>query len=227
MTSTRTIRSAPKRKHGPLSHSHGITINQPGLPPLSHRSPSFVLPRRTYKLNPLNPAKLELRAPKDTRIMALLAAQHRAAPLCSDSARPVDSGRIETLIEHAFTVDALPSCMSPATLIRLSRTSHATRRAVSGYFARAWDINRHLSRYFDDSTAFRTLQARTGTLISGSNALQFLDRSFYPGSDLDLYPHPQYTLEVARWISDQGYTFHPNSRQVRSSDKRSYIFSSI
>jgi hypothetical protein len=67
---------------------------------------------------------------------------------------------------------------------------------------------------------FRSLQARTATLVSGSIALQLFDRVFYPGSDLDLYVHPDHQREVARYFMDQeGYTFSPGSRQSDDFDK--------
>ncbi|KAG2078133.1 hypothetical protein BDR04DRAFT_935918, partial [Suillus decipiens] len=66
-----------------------------------------------------------------------------------------------------------------------------------------------LSRYFPDPLAFRFLQARTGLVISSSNALQFLDRRFYPESDLDLYAHPGHVYEALEWLVSVGYKFQP------------------
>ncbi|KAI0765134.1 hypothetical protein C8Q74DRAFT_1031334 [Fomes fomentarius] len=56
--------------------------------------------------------------------------------------------------------------------------------------------------------------ARTYTIISGSFALQFLDRTYYPGSDLDLYVHPDDSiLEICLWLEQEGYVYVPASRQ--------------
>ncbi len=77
----------------------------------------------------------------------------------------------------------------------------------------AFNIHRILQRYFDDPTSFRSLQAQTGTLVSGSTALQFFDRSFYPESDLDIYVHMPWRLRVAQWLLDRGYSFVPSPRQ--------------
>jgi hypothetical protein len=66
---------------------------------------------------------------------------------------------------------------------------------VKDYFARAFNIEKRLSRYFDDPKSFRKLQAETLTVISGSTALQFFQRNFYPESDLDLYVHVPITGE--------------------------------
>ena len=54
------------------------------------------------------------------------------------------------------------------------------------------------------------MQARTGTLVSGSFALQFFDRGFYEGSDLDLYcTYRAGDHGLGRWLLAEGYTFVP------------------
>ncbi|KDQ51109.1 hypothetical protein JAAARDRAFT_199333 [Jaapia argillacea MUCL 33604] len=120
--------------------------------------------------------------------------------------------------ESAFTrapiFDNVLSRISPATLIRLGRCSRTTQDAVANYSSRAFNINKHLSRYFPDPVAFRSLQARTATLISGSSALQFFDRTLYPESDLDLYTFHEHGKEVGRWLQERGYEFAPKSSQA-------------
>lgn len=68
---------------------------------------------------------------------------------------------------------------SPLTLLRFKRTCRLASAAVEDYMKLAFNINRCLARFFDDPVAFRSLQARTGTVISGSAALQFFDRTLY------------------------------------------------
>src|SRR5215471_8745599 len=46
-------------------------------------------------------------------------------------------------------------------------------------------------------------------LISGSFALQFLNRLYYPESDLDIYVNWRYVAEIIRWIQGEGYVFQP------------------
>ncbi|KII94493.1 hypothetical protein PLICRDRAFT_120574 [Plicaturopsis crispa FD-325 SS-3] len=102
------------------------------------------------------------------------------------------------------------SALSPATLIRFSWTCRDARDAVRGFWQIAYDIDRHLKRFFRDPREFRELQARTGTLISGSSALQFLDRTVYPGSDLDLYVEGRYALSIEEWlVNSAGYSYRP------------------
>ncbi|KAI0716941.1 hypothetical protein C8Q76DRAFT_617621 [Earliella scabrosa] len=77
----------------------------------------------------------------------------------------------------------------------------------------AFNINKSLSRFFLHPSSFRSLQARTGTLISGSTALQFFDRSFYPDTGLDIFVHKPHRREVGRWLLGAGYDFVPEPHQ--------------
>ncbi|KAL6299604.1 hypothetical protein BKA93DRAFT_753336 [Sparassis latifolia] len=112
--------------------------------------------------------------------------------------------------------DRILSCLSPASLVSMGRVSRITRRAVQDYSSRAFSVNRLLTRFFSDPVAFRSLQARTATLISGSFGVQLFDRSLYSESDLDLYPHSQHVREVGEWLRREGYIFMPSSFQPES-----------
>ncbi|KAI0071357.1 hypothetical protein K474DRAFT_1607059 [Panus rudis PR-1116 ss-1] len=102
---------------------------------------------------------------------------------------------------------------SPSVLLCFRATCRRARNAVEQYIRHHWDVHRFLSRYFKDPLAFRQLQAETGTLISGSSALQFFDRTFYPDSDLDLYVPMSYRVEVGNYLMRCGYTYTPSGRQ--------------
>ncbi|KAI0703516.1 hypothetical protein C8T65DRAFT_578754, partial [Cerioporus squamosus] len=108
---------------------------------------------------------------------------------------------------------AILSSCTPVTILRLQRVCRTAADAVQDYIARAFDVRRVLDRFFPDVLAFRSLQARTGTLISGSVALQFFDREFYPASDLDLYVHMRHRREIGRWFLERGYQFEPGPHQ--------------
>ncbi|KAG1762103.1 hypothetical protein EV702DRAFT_1166062 [Suillus placidus] len=127
--------------------------------------------------------------------------------------RPPRASRVRHVFSNAPFYDLIFRDLSPRTLVRLSRTCRMIRAAVSQFFRRAYNINHHLSRYFPDPISFRSLQARTGLIISGSNALQFLDRTFYPESDLDIYSHAGHVYEVLEWIESFGYHFEPHKYQ--------------
>ncbi|KAG2134676.1 hypothetical protein BD769DRAFT_1443076 [Suillus cothurnatus] len=127
--------------------------------------------------------------------------------------RPPRADCVRRVFSSAPIYDLIFRDLSPRTLVRLSRTCYKINEAVTHFFQRAYNINRHLSRYFPDPHSFRSLQARTGLIISGSNALQFLDRTFYPESDLDIYSHPGHVYEVLEWIESFGYQFAPHRYQ--------------
>ena len=102
---------------------------------------------------------------------------------------------------------------SAKSLVLLLRTCRTLKAAVEAYIGLRFDVNRILGRYFAAPRAFRYLQACTGTLISGSSALQFFDRSFYPSSDLDLYVSKVWGLRVGRFLFQEGYSFVPSQHQ--------------
>lgn len=120
----------------------------------------------------------------------------------------------ETVFGREPIYDVILSCLSPRSLVWLALTCRAAYLAVADFKSRAYNVNRHFSRYFTDPIAFRSLQAKTNTLVSGSDALQFLDRTFYPESDLDIYTHPGHSFEVAQFLVEaQGYQFAPRGTQ--------------
>ncbi|KZT06562.1 uncharacterized protein LAESUDRAFT_700451 [Laetiporus sulphureus 93-53] len=120
---------------------------------------------------------------------------------------------LDRIIPDNATCNTILSCCCPADIIALSRTCKGVRPKTMCFMTRAYDINHHLLRFFDEPTKFRSLQARTGTLISGSFALQFFDRTVYPESDLDLYVHLPRRKEVGHWLLAEGYSFAPNTKQ--------------
>ncbi len=105
------------------------------------------------------------------------------------------------------------SHLSPKAFLLFSRTCRLARSAVAAYVAQAFDVKTTLRRFFPDPVVFRCIQARTGTLVSGSVALQFFDRAFYPSSDLDIYVYSQHRREVGAWLLGLGYTFFPGRGQ--------------
>lgn len=113
--------------------------------------------------------------------------------------------------------DIVFSCLNHAERAQFKRVSRGATAAVDHFIRRAHNLNEYLKQYFGDRhLSFRSLQARTGTLISGSAALQILDQVVYPESDLDIYVDLRHTLEVARWLDiEGGYSFLPNSGEIQ------------
>lgn len=130
-----------------------------------------------------------------------------------------DSPLVYQLLDRDSIYDSIFDNLSPGNIFRVGRTSSFSRQAVRDYKSRAWDINKHLRRYFTDPIGFRALQAQTSAIISGSSAVQFLDRDFYPASDLDLYVDIKNAAAVCAWIEEhggKGYSFIPTATQRES-----------
>lgn len=108
--------------------------------------------------------------------------------------------------ERAFDKIEICDCLfnqcTLQSLFRLRRTCKTAKCAIDDYVSRAYDINHFLSRFFEDPSSFRDLQALTDAVISGSAALQFLDRTEYIGSDLDIYVTKEHVLTVCNWLMD-------------------------
>ncbi|KAI0367239.1 hypothetical protein BV20DRAFT_1037878 [Pilatotrama ljubarskyi] len=120
----------------------------------------------------------------------------------------------EIFNRHVIYDRILDNC-SPQNIFRLSRVRRQARHAVQDYTERVFNVNTRLSRFFRDPLAFRSLQACTATVISGSFALQFFDRSYFAGSDLDLYVHPDTAvLHVGEYLQSEGYEYRPCQWQL-------------
>ena len=115
----------------------------------------------------------------------------------------------DKVLTHDLLLDLVLDDVSPGDLYRLKRTCKRAQAVIEAYIRREFNINRHLLRFFKNPLEFRSLQARTATLISGSNALQFLDRTTHEESDLNLYVYFEHRLEVGRWLMKNGYAFEP------------------
>lgn len=140
----------------------------------------------------------------------------------------LETSSLSTSVEHVFLDkiiynhlihDAIFLHLTPLEFLRVGRTCKLANSIVHTFIKRTFNINRFLARFFPDGTAFRSLQARTGTLVSGSFALQFFDRTSYPESDLDLYIPAKYDRQVVSWLVLHGYKFTPNAGQPADLEK--------
>ncbi|TDL21082.1 hypothetical protein BD410DRAFT_314845 [Rickenella mellea] len=116
------------------------------------------------------------------------------------------------ILDRSNASDVLFAHATPATMYRIGRTCWMARRAVQDYSRRAFNINKHLRRFFNDPIGFRSLQAQTGTLMTGVFAHGFLDRTLWDETRLDLYVYPQHAVDVGRWVMEnggKGYQFKP------------------
>jgi len=101
--------------------------------------------------------------------------------------------------------------LPPIDLLRYSRASKTAHQAVSSYIRRIFNLEKLIGRFFTEHqiSYFRSWQSKTGMLISGSTALQFFNRTFYPESDLDIYVEHRYCKVIAFWLISTGYTYEP------------------
>ncbi|KAI0646149.1 hypothetical protein C8Q79DRAFT_909306 [Trametes meyenii] len=120
---------------------------------------------------------------------------------------------------HVISTRVFSHC-TPGTVANLSRVNRCIQEAAMDYKFRAYNINKRLSRFSNNPKAFRSLQKQTATIISGSFALQFFDRTYYDESDLDLYVHPDSSCLLLghHLIESEGYLFVPYSWQLESYD---------
>ncbi|KAF6750732.1 hypothetical protein DFP72DRAFT_851533 [Ephemerocybe angulata] len=96
--------------------------------------------------------------------------------------------------------------LSAADVVRLSKTSTLIRDALKIYKERKWNIDEFLACWFEDGQSFRATMALAGAVISGSQALRFMDRlGPAPRSDLDVVTRVGGVLALARYIESQGY----------------------
>lgn len=121
---------------------------------------------------------------------------------------------VEDLFNCPPAYNVVFACLSPPDIIRLGKTCKLLRDAVACFQSLAYNIDRHLEHFVSDPLALRNLQVQYKFLISGSNALQFLDRSFYPTSDLDIFAYPENVKEIGwQLINNEQYVFQPSPKQ--------------
>lgn len=113
----------------------------------------------------------------------------------------------DKILTNDLLLDLVLDDVSHGNLYCLKRTCKHAQAVIEAYIHREFNINRHLLRFFEEPLEFRSLQARTATLISRSSTLQFLDRVTHDDSDLNLYVFFQHRLEVGRWLMKNGYAY--------------------
>ncbi|KAF7968763.1 hypothetical protein HWV62_29358 [Athelia sp. TMB] len=95
---------------------------------------------------------------------------------------------------------------SPKSLYAFGKTCKSARECVQQYFHTAFDINTHLGKFLPLPLSFRNMQTKTGAVISGSNVVQFFDRTYYHDADLDIYVNPGHCRAVGvHMVKVQGY----------------------
>lgn len=99
----------------------------------------------------------------------------------------------------------------PHYIFVISRLSWLLRGICQFYCAKAWDIDKHFRKWFYDPRAFRSALGTCGGVVSGSQALQFFERTSYQLSDLDIYIRPEGSNALVTWLIKEGYTLEHTS----------------
>ena len=121
--------------------------------------------------------------------------------------------------EDAELLDRLLSCLDPPDLAALACLNRSINSEIRAYSRRAFTIKSVLSPFFADCDSFREMQSRTGTLISGSAALQLFERTTYADADLDIYVEHRYALEVVQFLALCDYIFTPREGQEHTPEQ--------
>lgn len=107
-------------------------------------------------------------------------------------------------------LESICASATPRTTIRLRETCRMTANLVAAFNSLAFDINKFLEKLLPRPIEFRSLQARTGSIIAGSTALSFFARTWFPGDNINLFVNPGHEYEVARHLIDvQGFAYRP------------------
>lgn len=99
--------------------------------------------------------------------------------------------------------------LGPADLVRMEKINKEYRATTTTFMRRAYNIDRQLIGFLPDPHSFRRMQSKTGTVISGSFALQFFTRVYYPETALDIFVGSLYREEVGGWLSSNGFIYTP------------------
>ncbi|KAF6742483.1 hypothetical protein DFP72DRAFT_830471 [Ephemerocybe angulata] len=91
-------------------------------------------------------------------------------------------------------------------LINLASSSSLLREIANIYKDMTWRIDVFLSTWFKTPLVFRSVLAFTGAVVSGSQAIQFLDR-MEPAvsSDLDILTRIGGVLSLVNYLEEEGY----------------------
>lgn len=94
-------------------------------------------------------------------------------------------------------------------LLVILQTCKWLQKTLQRYWAKVFNFSTLLHPFLtlESIGSFRRLLQTSGGIISGSTALQFLDRrAFNTSSDLDLYVHRQQSPIVQAWFQTQGFS---------------------
>lgn len=84
--------------------------------------------------------------------------------------------------------------------------------AVEAYCARTWDVHKVLDRWFYRPRSFLDTLDKCEGIVTGSQALRFLDRhGTYVPRDLDIYVPLHGLLPMGRWLKSEGFFYQESA----------------
>ena len=129
------------------------------------------------------------------------------------------------LAQHPETIDNICLHWTPEVLLKIRRLSSAMFYAIEAYFCRRMDIIHHMRRWFPNVPRFLHHLSVCDGLVSGSEALAFLDRRFH-GQNLDIYLPIHGVLPMGRFLKTCGYIYQAESNTHLMFDASAVMFSS-
>ncbi|KAJ7783130.1 hypothetical protein B0H16DRAFT_1803411 [Mycena metata] len=93
-------------------------------------------------------------------------------------------------------------------ILASDRVSCVLHNVVRYYKSIVWNPDIFFERWFRDSpTEFRRTLGECGAAVSGSQITQFLDRTIYDESDMDIFLRIGGVQHMGGWLESQGYTY--------------------
>lgn len=128
---------------------------------------------------------------------------------------PCGSSAMSTCMRCRELVLLIFTSADTASVIYFGQTCIAARAAINGFLRATFNVDRYLGSTMRDTSAFRLMQARTGTVITGAAALLFFARKHSPSDVISLYVNPGHGYEVARHLIDvQGFKYQPLGSKI-------------
>ncbi|KAJ6464316.1 hypothetical protein DFH09DRAFT_1346829 [Mycena vulgaris] len=101
----------------------------------------------------------------------------------------------------------LLSFWDPKDILASATLSPVIHGILQHYRQLVWDVDIHFRPWFQNPAEFRSILRITGAVVSGSQILQFLDRTNYLSSDMDIFLRIGGVTRIGKWLSLQGYRF--------------------
>jgi len=118
----------------------------------------------------------------------------------------------------------LLSFLSVRRLYVIGRTSKTLKSVLEAYTTIAWDLNRRFKPWFSDIKGFRRALHEANGVVSGSQALQFFDRDYYPDSDMDIFVRAGGVETMSKWLTRHSYTYKDESLSQSNISLKERIF---